>query len=127
MGTCAALVLAGCGYPPRQHVVSTPGSTALFGLDAGSGGTSWDLVLPSPLASAAPAGAEAARRDAELSFDPVLPLSATREWPQAERPSLDRRVYVAVPRRAHTFIFFRERERRPAQQHHHYYEHGRRY
>src|SRR5690606_25869816 len=73
VGTCAALVLAGCGYPPRQHVVSTPGSTALFGLDAGSGGTSWDLVLPSPLASAAPAGAEAARRDADLSVVTVIP------------------------------------------------------
>ena len=57
------------------------------------------------------AGPEYARRDDSLSLRPEGPVLATAQWPTPERPSLDRPIWVFIPRSPDTFVVY-DQERR---------------
>lgn len=79
-------------------------------VDPGAGG-SWAAVLPSPRVldlgpGPGPAWADARNND-QLNPRQVGPVLATDEWPDRERPSLRRPVYVRIYRQPEVFIYYR--------------------
>ncbi|MCC7389732.1 MAG: hypothetical protein IT431_13295 [Phycisphaerales bacterium] len=100
---CLAALLAGCEGPRAARVVPAAGGT-------------WEAVLPG--ARVAELGADrgqtgwpAQRNDGQLnprSFGPVL---ATGAWPEPERPSVRRPVFVRTPRQAESYLYYRTEER----------------
>ncbi len=100
---CLAALLAGCEGPRAARVGPAAGGT-------------WEAVLPGARvaelgADQGQAGWPARRNDSQLnprSFDPVL---ATGEWPEPERPTVRRPVFVHTPRQAESYLYYRTEER----------------
>ena len=84
-------------------------------LGAGAGG-SWEAVLPgarvTELATEQPEEAWiTGRNDRHLNVRPVEPVLATTAWPEPDRPSLRRPVFVRIHRQPEGFIYYRSEER----------------
>lgn len=113
----AAMLLGGCGAPmeraarPGDGRGGQPEGRESGESWEGSGG-SWALVMHSPrtaqlLAGADPrSAAEYSRSDAALGAGRDVPLLATSEWPERERPDLYYARRVQLETRASELLYF---------------------
>ena len=104
---CAMLaaggVLSGCVASLDRRPVQT---------SIGSGGSTWEAVLPSPGTVQALGSfdarqyAEFSRNDAKLSPRPVQARLATNQWPEAPRASLSRARRLYLETRPDQVLYF---------------------
>lgn len=97
-------LLVGC-EAPRQFTRVTAGA-----------GTSWNAVLPGGavrqgLADQGTPSWITSRNDAHLSARSIEPVLATTAWPQADRPSLYRPLYLRSLRSPESFIYYQSESR----------------
>ena len=83
---------------------------------ASADGGSWAAVLPGARVAelTAERGEPAwidTRNDERLNIRTFDPILATTEWPERERPSLRRPVFVRIHRQPEGFIYYRTEER----------------
>ncbi|GIW74747.1 MAG: hypothetical protein KatS3mg103_1269 [Phycisphaerales bacterium] len=102
-------LLAGCSIPLAQRRAA-PVALAHAAHAAGRE-ESWASVMPWP--GVEPAAWTLARRDGALGVPGPEPTASAGAWRVADRPSLDRWLWVTVPRSEQSLLFFVPRTQTP--------------
>jgi len=114
VGLCAGLLLAGGCSSPTTHA-KTP-SPRFADTAPVTTTESWASIMARP--GIEPSPSAMSRRDVALGMPPSGPVGVAGAWRQDERASIDRWLYLYLPRTERTLLFFQspdqyESRRRP--------------